>query len=168
MGEGPSPSTSAKNVQPGTWGTSGCCDGTSNTQPAESTGTRKATLFEPRTKPSAWRCLHSLKLTQALKMVVANRNLLFQGSIFRGYVSFRGVIMLVGTNSGWIWNQPIPSISWSIGSFLEGCPLPPRKAVPEYLVVPAGFVRRSINRIDARCYSMPALLGQMEPHLRLD
>ena len=33
--------------------------------------------------------IHSLKLTYPLKMVVSNRNLLFQGSIFRGYVSFR-------------------------------------------------------------------------------
>ena len=33
--------------------------------------------------------LPSLKLTWPLKMVVSNRNLLFQGSIFRGYVSFR-------------------------------------------------------------------------------
>ena len=31
----------------------------------------------------------SLKLTWPIKMVVSNRNLLFQGSIFRGYVSFR-------------------------------------------------------------------------------
>ena len=31
----------------------------------------------------------SLKLTKHLKMVVSNRNLLFQGSIFSGYVSFR-------------------------------------------------------------------------------
>ena len=98
------------------------------------------------------------------------------------FVSFRGVIVLVGrkiyyikhANSGWIWNQPIPSISWSIGSFLEGCPLPPKKAVPEYpssyltTVIPPGFVRRSTNRIDARCYLMPVLLGQMELHLRLD
>ena len=34
--------------------------------------------------------LHSLKLTfSPLKMVVSNRNLLFQWSIFRGYVSLR-------------------------------------------------------------------------------
>ena len=33
--------------------------------------------------------IHSLKLTYPPKMVVSNRNLLFQGSIFRGYVSFR-------------------------------------------------------------------------------
>ena len=33
--------------------------------------------------------IHSLKLTWPLKMVVSNRNLLFQGSIFRVYVSFR-------------------------------------------------------------------------------
>ena len=33
--------------------------------------------------------LPSLKLTYPLKMVVSNKNLLFQGSIFRGYVSFR-------------------------------------------------------------------------------
>ena len=37
--------------------------------------------------------LASLKLTSPLKMMVSNRNLLFQGSIFRGYVSFReGII----------------------------------------------------------------------------
>ena len=36
-----------------------------------------------------FRRVRSLKLTWPLKMVVSNRNLLFQGSIFRGYVSFR-------------------------------------------------------------------------------
>ncbi len=34
--------------------------------------------------------LHPLKLTWNLKMVVSKRNLLFQGSIFRFHVSFRG------------------------------------------------------------------------------
>ena len=33
--------------------------------------------------------IHSLKLTWHLKMMVSNRNLLFQGSFFRFYVSFR-------------------------------------------------------------------------------
>ena len=33
--------------------------------------------------------IHSLKLTYPLTMVVSNRNLLFQGSIFSCYVSFR-------------------------------------------------------------------------------
>ena len=34
--------------------------------------------------------LHALKLTsKALEMVVSNRNLLFQGSIFKGYFSVR-------------------------------------------------------------------------------
>ena len=33
--------------------------------------------------------LHSPKLTWPIKMSFSNRNLLFQGSIFRGYVSFR-------------------------------------------------------------------------------
>ncbi len=40
--------------------------------------------------------IHSLKLTWPLKMVVSNRNLLFQGSIFRGYVSFRGCNLFLG------------------------------------------------------------------------
>ena len=35
------------------------------------------------------RVIHSLKLTWHLKMMVSNRNLLFQGSIFRYYLSFR-------------------------------------------------------------------------------
>ena len=47
----------------------------------------------PAGSQQQWRkttgCLHSLKLTYPLKMVVFNRNLLFQGSILRGYVSFR-------------------------------------------------------------------------------
>ena len=48
------------------------------------------------TQIRAFRCvqgicdlLPSLKLTWPLKMVVSNGNFLFQGSIFRGYVSFR-------------------------------------------------------------------------------
>ena len=42
--------------------------------------------------PAVWkekRQVASLKLTWPLKMVVSNRNFLFQGFIFRGYVSFR-------------------------------------------------------------------------------
>ena len=46
-------------------------------------------------KGSLWR-VNSLKLTYTLKMVVFNRNLLVQGSIFRGYFCFRERTLLVG------------------------------------------------------------------------
>ena len=56
--------------------------------------------------------LHSLNLTWHLKMMVSNRNLLFQGSIFRFYVSFRG-----GYMNGWfLWDfhgsVNIPLVPW--------------------------------------------------------
>ena len=60
----------------------------------------------------AWRIspnlLHSLKLTYPFKMVVSNRNLLFQGSIFRGYVSFREGICIFSTcSTGFLYpNNP--------------------------------------------------------------
>ena len=40
-----------------------------------------------------------------LKMMVSNRNLLFQGSIFRGYVSFREGSWLVVDTPSKVWEE---------------------------------------------------------------
>ena len=56
-------------------------------------------LPEWRLKAKLKNSLPSLKLTVCpLKMVVSNRNLLFQGSVFRGYVSFRVLLVMVKGN----------------------------------------------------------------------
>ena len=47
------------------------------------------------------RSVPSLKLTKPLKMMVSNRNLLIQGSILRGYVSFRDG----NPSDPWAWKR---------------------------------------------------------------
>ena len=55
--------------------------------------------------------IHTLPETNSspLKMVVSNRNLLFQGSIFRGYVSYREGKSGWKDPGPWNWQQVKPS-----------------------------------------------------------
>ena len=66
--------------------------------------------------------LHFLKLIWPLKVMVSNRNLLFQGSIFKGYVSFREGKQNRGT-SAFFRQSPLrspPSQSQTPQSHLDG------------------------------------------------
>ena len=76
-----------------------------------------------------------------LKIVVSNRNLLLQGSIFRGYVSFReGIYIIIRISSttplkarvghlaeidvfNWMVLYPILFLWWYVvkGTLVEGC-----------------------------------------------
>ena len=62
------------------------------------------TPYELKSDTSLPLKLRSLKLTASspLKMMVSNRNLLFKGSIFKGYVSFReGVLLCIRHLLNW-------------------------------------------------------------------
>ena len=61
--------------------------------------------------------VHSLKLTRHLKMVVSNRNLLFQRSIFRCYVSFRECTSIYRLWQKHPWNPYIDPCSLSLSGF---------------------------------------------------
>ncbi len=64
--------------------------------------------------------IHPQKLTWNLEMMVSNRNLLFQGSIFRFHVCFGGCKWLVG----WLYPQYTPSMGNLDGFFLGQLTLP--------------------------------------------
>ena len=64
--------------------------------------------------------IHPQKLTWNLEMMVSNRNLLFQGSIFRFHVCFGGCNFKYSKTSWWLNPPPWKICASKIGSFPQG------------------------------------------------